>query len=146
MAENGRRAEDHLIGFVNPVGIADTWEEAFESIAEPCLWMSNVYGSRKDLEGKQPPESALVSMETLRKGAETGQQVAFATPIVGTVDQIIDFYLPIVRGEHPQGLTTHLGLEVRTPGVRTEDAHRTMRLFAEHVLPVLAEEAAKAGR
>ncbi|OBJ01015.1 LLM class flavin-dependent oxidoreductase [Mycobacterium sp. 1465703.0] len=146
MIENGRRPEDNLIGFVNPVSIADTWDAAFEAIAEPCLWMSNVYASRKDLDGIQPPDSVLVSMETLRRGAERGEMVSFATPTVGTVDQIIDFFLPIVRGEHPQGLTTHIGIEVRPPGTRTEDVHRTMKLFAEQVRPVLEEEAAKIGR
>jgi hypothetical protein len=48
-----------------------------------------------------------------------------------------------VRGE--RGLITHIGLEVRPPGTATENVHRTMRLFAEHVMPVLREEAEKRG-
>lgn len=143
MRENGRRPEEHLVGFVNIVSVADTWEEAYQAIAEPCLWVSNTYALRRDLAGNQPPESARVSSEAMRRSAETGEQAAFVLPVPGTVDQIIDRFLRIVRGEH--GLITHVGLEVRPPGTRTEDAHRSMRLFAEHVMPVLKEEAAKRG-
>ena len=142
IVEHGRRAEDYLVGFVNVVSIADSWEHAFQAIAEPCLWGSNQY-VRKDLNGNLPPESARVSMEALRRSAETGEQVAFMLPCPGTVDQIIDRFLPVARGE--RGLITHIGIEVRPPGTRTHDAHRTMRLFAEHVMPVLREEAAKHG-
>jgi alkanesulfonate monooxygenase SsuD/methylene tetrahydromethanopterin reductase-like flavin-dependent oxidoreductase (luciferase family) len=144
MRENGRNPEEHLIGFVNHVSIADTWEQAFEATADPCMWVSNQYALRKDLNGVQPPESARVTMEMMRRGAETGEQLAFAVPNPGTVDQIIEKFLPIVRGE--RGLITHIGLEVRPPGTKTDDVHRTMRLFAEQVRPVLQEEAAKLGR
>ena len=144
MRENGRCPEDYLVGFVNQVSIADTWEEAYQAIAEPCQWGSNQYALRPDLEGNQPPEAARVSLDAIRHSAETGEQVAFMLPIPGTIDQIIDKFLPVVRGE--RGLITHIGLEVRPPGTRTEDAHRTMRLFAEHVMPVLREEAVKKGK
>jgi alkanesulfonate monooxygenase SsuD/methylene tetrahydromethanopterin reductase-like flavin-dependent oxidoreductase (luciferase family) len=143
MREHGRRPEEHLIGFVNNVSIADTWEEAFQATAEPCQWVTNQYALRPDLQGNRPPESARVSMEAIRRGAETGERVGFSVPNPGTVDQITEKFLAVVRGE--QGLITHIGLEVRPPGTRTEDVHRTMRLFAEQVMPVLREEAAKRG-
>lgn len=139
----GESPQDKVIGFVNNISIADTWEEAFEATAEPCQWVSNQYALRRDLDGNQPPESDRVTMELIRHGAETGERVGFAVPNPGTVEQIIAKFLPIVRGE--QGLVTHIGLEVRPPGTSTENAHRTMRLFAEHVMPVLRAEAAKRG-
>jgi alkanesulfonate monooxygenase SsuD/methylene tetrahydromethanopterin reductase-like flavin-dependent oxidoreductase (luciferase family) len=146
MKANGRRPEDYLIGFVNHLSIADSWEEAFEATAEPCLWVSNQYALRKGLDGVQPTESARITREMIRAAAESGtpNPAIFAVPGPGTVDQVIEKYLPLVRGQGP--LITHLGFEVRAPGTRTEDAHRTMRLFAEHIMPVLREEAAKAGR
>ncbi|MCP2256135.1 Flavin-dependent oxidoreductase, luciferase family (includes alkanesulfonate monooxygenase SsuD and methylene tetrahydromethanopterin reductase) [Prauserella aidingensis] len=144
MRENGRRPEDHLIGFVNHVSIADTWEEAFQAIAEPCQWVSSTYALRKDLDGNVPPESAVLSLEDIRRGAETGEDVGFAVPGPGTVEQTIERFLPVVGGE--RGLITNLCLEVRPPGTRTEDAHRTLRLFAEQVMPVLKEEAVRHGR
>jgi alkanesulfonate monooxygenase SsuD/methylene tetrahydromethanopterin reductase-like flavin-dependent oxidoreductase (luciferase family) len=148
MREHGRAPEEHLIGFVNHASIAGTWEEAFQASAEPCLWVSNQYALRKGLDGVQPPESARITMEQVRRAAENRDRGVesgriFAVPGPGTVDQTIERFLPVVRGEH--GLITHLGLEVRPPGTKTEDVHRTMRLFAEHVMPVLKEEAAKAG-
>lgn len=139
LREHGRDPVDYLVGFVNVVSIADSWEAAFDAVAEPCQWVSNVYALRRDLEGNVPPQSERVTLEALRHGAETGRSSAFATPLVGTVDQIIDHFLPMVRGE--QGLTTHLVLEVRPPGTQTEHAHRTMRLFATEVRPVLEAEA-----
>lgn len=143
MREHGRRPEDHLIGFVNMVSIGGTWEDAFQAIAEPCQWVGNQYALRRDLSGNQPPESARLSMETIRHGAMTGERVSLFVPEVGTVEQITEKFLSIIRGE--RGLITHIGLEVRPPGTRTEDAHRTMRLFAEHVMPVLKKEAAQRG-
>ena len=41
------------------------------------------------------------------------------------------------------GLMTHIGIEARPPGTRTEDAERTMTLFAREVMPVLKAEASK---
>lgn len=144
MRELGRRPEDYLVGFVNTVSIADTWEAAFEAIAEPSVWTSNQYALRRDLEGNTPPESARISIDDIRGSAQTGEQVGFVLPVVGSVEQIIERFLPIVRGE--RGLLTHIGLEVRPPGTRTEDAHRTMRLFAKEVMPVLKQEARPALR
>ena len=139
MREHGRRPEEYLVGFVNAVSIADTWEQAFTAIAEPCQWVGNQYALRRDLTGHRPPDSARVSLESIRRSAETGERSAFLQPNVGTVDDLIETFLPVVRGE--RGLITHIGLEVRPPGTSTIDAHRTMRLFAEQVIPVLTAEA-----
>ena len=62
-------------------------------------------------------------------------------PIAGTVDDVTEHFLKVVRGE--AGLITHVGVQVREPGTQTEDVHRTMRLFAQEVLPVLRAEAAR---
>lgn len=107
------RPEDQLIGFVNAVSIAASWDEAFAAIGEPCQRVSNEYALRRDLDGQQPPESARLSLDDLLHSAETGEQVGFRLPNVGTVDQIIEKFLPIVRGE--RGLVTHIGFEVRPP-------------------------------
>src|ERR1700754_4493369 len=48
MREHGRRPEDHLVGFVNQVSIANTWADAYDAIGEPCLWVSNTYALRRD--------------------------------------------------------------------------------------------------
>jgi len=141
MREHGRRPEDYFIGFVHQVSIGRTREEAFQAVAEPCLWVSNVYATRRNLDGSLPPESARITMEQLHKAHETGGRAGFATPIAGTVEDVTERFLRIVGGE--QGLITHIGIEVRPPGTKTEDVERTMRLFAQEVMPVLEAEAAK---
>lgn len=143
MRERGRRPEEHFIGFVHPLSIGRTKAEAFEAIAEPSLWVNNVYGTRRNLDGTWPPESARLGMERFRKAVAAGEQVGLFMPIADTVEGVIERMLPIVRGE--RGLITHIGLEVRPPGTKTEDVERTMTLFAREVMPVLKAEAAKRG-
>jgi alkanesulfonate monooxygenase SsuD/methylene tetrahydromethanopterin reductase-like flavin-dependent oxidoreductase (luciferase family) len=141
MRENGRRASDYLIGFVSRISIASTREEAFDAVAEPCTWTSNQYALRPDLAGTYPPESARLSVADIRRAWETrNYRGAFAVPIAGTVADVTEHFLRLARGE--MGLITHVGLQVREPGTRTEDARRTMTLFAREILPVLRAEAA----
>jgi alkanesulfonate monooxygenase SsuD/methylene tetrahydromethanopterin reductase-like flavin-dependent oxidoreductase (luciferase family) len=145
MREHGRKPEDHYIGFVYPTSIAKTKEEAFQAVADSSLWVSNVYATRRNLDGTWPPESSRITMEQLRKAHEAGGKAAtYPAPIAGTVGDVTESFLRIVRGEE-EGLITHIGIEVRLPGTKTEDVHRTMRLFAEEVMPVLKAEAAKRG-
>jgi alkanesulfonate monooxygenase SsuD/methylene tetrahydromethanopterin reductase-like flavin-dependent oxidoreductase (luciferase family) len=143
MREHGRRPEQHLIGFVTMLSIAKTRKDAFAAIAPHALWVNNTYALRRDLEGIKPPESATITIEQLRNAWESGSAIGLFSPVAGTVDDIIDHYLPIVRGE--RGLITHIGIEVRPPGTTTEAAQRTMTLFAREVMPVLKDEAAKRG-
>jgi alkanesulfonate monooxygenase SsuD/methylene tetrahydromethanopterin reductase-like flavin-dependent oxidoreductase (luciferase family) len=142
MRDRGRDPADYLIGFVNRISIGKTREEAFEAVAEPCTWTSNQYALRPSLEGVWPPESARVSVDDIRRAWEAGSyRAAFSVPIAGTVEDVTEHFLKIVRGE--TGLITHIGVQVREPGTRTEDVHRSMTLFAQEVLPVLRAEATR---
>jgi alkanesulfonate monooxygenase SsuD/methylene tetrahydromethanopterin reductase-like flavin-dependent oxidoreductase (luciferase family) len=144
MRAKGRRPEDQYIGFLHNISIAKTRAEAFEAVADSCLWVSNVYATRRNLDGSSPPATDRITMEQFRKGWEAGKQVGFASPRAGTVEDMLEFFLPVMRGE--RGLITHVCLEVRPPGTRTADVERTMTLFAKEVMPVLKAEAAKIGR
>jgi alkanesulfonate monooxygenase SsuD/methylene tetrahydromethanopterin reductase-like flavin-dependent oxidoreductase (luciferase family) len=141
MREQGRRPEDFLIGFVNNVSIADTREAAFDAVAEPSTWVSNQYALRPDVHGNKPPESARYSVEDVRAAWQAGRFRGgpFSVPVAGTVEDVTEHFLKVVRGE--TGLITHIGVAVREPGTSTEHAHRTMTLFAQEVLPVLRAEA-----
>jgi alkanesulfonate monooxygenase SsuD/methylene tetrahydromethanopterin reductase-like flavin-dependent oxidoreductase (luciferase family) len=141
MLANGRRPEDALVGFVNSLTMAPTREEAFQAYAAAALFVSNQYAKRPNLKGEVPPQTALLTMEDMRRGWDTGKPVSFNTPSGGTVDDVLKRFLPIVRGE--QGLITHIGLEFRPPGVSTPNVERSMKMFATEVMPVLREEAAK---
>ena len=94
-----------------------------------------------------------MSVDDIRRAWQSGSyRAAFSVPIAGTVEDITEHFLKIVRGE--LGLITHVGVQVREPGTKNEDVHRTMTLFAQEVLPVLradaervtAERAARAGQ
>ena len=143
MREHGRNPADYNIGFVNMVSIARTKEEAFQAIVEPALWVNNVYALRRNLDGTWPPESARITLEQMRQDHEAGRQTSKAmfAPICGTVEDVIARLLPLVHGA--VGLMTHIGIEARPPGTRTEDSERPMTLLAREVMPVLTAEASK---
>jgi alkanesulfonate monooxygenase SsuD/methylene tetrahydromethanopterin reductase-like flavin-dependent oxidoreductase (luciferase family) len=145
LRERGRRPEDYQIGFVNPVSIHPDREKAFAAIAEASLFTNNTYGLRRNLDGSWPPESKRVDMARVREGWETGKRIGFVSFIAGPVEEVIQKFLPVVRGE-ALGLITHLMIEARQPGMKTEDVERTLTLFAREVMPVLKAEAAKLGR
>lgn len=154
MIEHGRDPKKYLIGFANGVSIGDSFEDAIQAVAEPCAWVSNQYAMRPDLDGKHPPESYRYTADEIVDFSKKGRigeflptpgakPAPFVVPVAGGVSDVRDFFLRSVRGEF--GLLTHFCIEVRPPGVKTEDAHRTMRLFAREVLPALREEAKKQG-
>ena len=86
-----------------------------------------------------PPESARIPMDRFKQADETGEQVCMFPPIADTVDGVIEKLLPVVRSE--RGIITHIMLEFRPPGMKTEDVERSMTLFAQEVMPVLKAEA-----
>ncbi|MGA5538017.1 LLM class flavin-dependent oxidoreductase [Mycolicibacterium nivoides] len=141
MKLNGRRPEDHLIGAFHTTSVADTRNEAFEGIAAGCLLTSNAYAERPDLKDLSSEQHRRLTMADLRRGWEKGEEVGFCTPHAGTVEDMLDYFLPFVRGEH--GLITHLIFEFRPAGTSTEHVERSMTLFANEVLPVLRQEAAQ---
>jgi len=141
MRAKGRRPEDHHVGFVHQMSIAATAAAAFDAIAEPNLWVNNTYATRRNLDGTWPPPEARTSWDDYREAYASGKTVGMFPPIFGTPEQVVDRLLPIVRGE--MGLITHIGIEVRPPGTKTEDAVRTMTLFAREVMPELKAEAAR---
>ncbi|WP_244373034.1 LLM class flavin-dependent oxidoreductase [Streptomyces griseorubiginosus] len=145
--ENGRDPKDYLIlGLVNNVTIGESFEEAFEEAWEPFAWVANQYGQAPSIDDGSPSTQPLYTREDVLRSAKTKKQMGyggFNVPIAGTVDQVIEHFLPIVRGKH--GLITHFGIEVRHPGISTETARRTLKRFAEEVIPVLRAEAAANG-
>jgi alkanesulfonate monooxygenase SsuD/methylene tetrahydromethanopterin reductase-like flavin-dependent oxidoreductase (luciferase family) len=143
LAEQGKRIEDKWVGFCVPVSIAPTREEAFDAMGPYELWVNNIYNLRRDLDGVLPDESNRLTLEQMREANERDERVAMFSPYADTVDRVIERILPIIRGQTPMGFVNHFGVEMRAPGMRTEDVERTMTLFAREVMPVLREEAAK---
>lgn len=142
MKDHGRRPEDHLIGAFHTTSVAATRDEAFDGVAEGCLLTSNAYAERPELTDVLGQQHQRITMADLRRGWERGEEVGFCTPHAGAVEDMFDYFLPIVRGEH--GLITHIIFEFRPAGAANEHVERSMTLFAREVLPVLRQEAAKA--
>jgi alkanesulfonate monooxygenase SsuD/methylene tetrahydromethanopterin reductase-like flavin-dependent oxidoreductase (luciferase family) len=149
---DGRDPRDYLVGISDIVSIGDSQEDALDQIAEACTWVSNQYGLRTNLDGSKPPQHVFTEddiREAARSGATSfgvshgvgGKPRPFSVPIAGTVSEVRDHYLKVVRGE--RGLITHIRLNVRQAGAPTSGVHRTIRLFGTEILPALREESVK---
>jgi alkanesulfonate monooxygenase SsuD/methylene tetrahydromethanopterin reductase-like flavin-dependent oxidoreductase (luciferase family) len=153
MREEGRDPRDFLVGLSDIVALGESREDALEPVVEACTWVSNQYGLRKGLDGSVPPQEHAVTADDVRERALAGKAgfahmpkpgdkpPPFSVPMIGTASEMRDHYLKIVRGE--RGLITHIRLNVRQAGVPTWAVHRTMRMFADEVLPALREEEAR---
>lgn len=126
----GRNPEDHQIAFMLPVCVADTTDRAWE-IAGPGLeYFVNFYETRRDLAGNQAPPERRVTAQQIRAG-----EAGFWRGIIGNPDDVIAGLRPFVDGK--LGRITQLALQMRQPGMSNDDTHRSLRLFAEHVMPAL---------
>jgi alkanesulfonate monooxygenase SsuD/methylene tetrahydromethanopterin reductase-like flavin-dependent oxidoreductase (luciferase family) len=139
----GRRPEDYLIGFHTMVSVGRTREEAFEAIADPCWYVNEQYGTRRNLDGTWPPPSNRVSVDQLREANDAGRSLpnALFNPVADTVEGVIERLLPMARGA--LGPMSHFGYEFRPPGTDTAHVRRSMELFAKEVMPVIRDEATK---
>jgi alkanesulfonate monooxygenase SsuD/methylene tetrahydromethanopterin reductase-like flavin-dependent oxidoreductase (luciferase family) len=152
---SGRNPRDYLIGFVNKISIADNFDDAIEAVADAHAVVSNEYAFRRNMDGNQPeivkPFTRADIIDCARRGrASIGEPPKkgerpppFSVPTAGTVSDIRDYLIKRVRGQH--GLITHMCINAREPGVATEHTHRTMRLFAQEIMPALKEEAKRHG-
>ncbi|MEQ6332665.1 LLM class flavin-dependent oxidoreductase [Sphingobium sp. MK2] len=149
---DGRDPRDYLVGISDIVSIGDSQDDALDQIAEACAWVSNQYGQRTNLDGSVPPRHVFTpdDIREATRGANATFGIAaaagekprpFSVPLAGTVSQIRDHYLCVVRGE--RGLITHIRLNIRQAGAPTAGVRRTMRLFATEILPALREEAVR---
>jgi alkanesulfonate monooxygenase SsuD/methylene tetrahydromethanopterin reductase-like flavin-dependent oxidoreductase (luciferase family) len=155
VTQSGRNPRDYLIGFVNKISIGDSFDEAIDAVAEAHAVVSNEYAFRTDMEGNTPEIGRPFTRDDIIAHARSGRASMgeppkkgerpppFSVPTAGTVSDIRDYLLKRVRGEN--GLITHLVINAREPGIATAHTHRTMRLFAEEIMPALREEAARLG-
>lgn len=126
----GRNPQDHEVALMVMVCVADSTEKAWD-IAGPGLeYHVNFYETRRDLKGELPPPEHAVTAEKLRAG-----EAGFWTAFVGTPDEVIAGLRPLAEGA--MGRLTQFACQMRHPGMSTKDTHRSMRLFAEHVIPAL---------
>ena len=127
----GHDPADHQMAVMVPVCVADTADKAWEIAGRGIEYFVNFYQMRKNLEGVLPGEEARVTIDMLRSG-----NAGFWFAAVGTPDDVIAQLTPVVAGQR-LGHCSQLALQMRQTGMRTEDTHRSMRLFAAEVMPAL---------
>jgi alkanesulfonate monooxygenase SsuD/methylene tetrahydromethanopterin reductase-like flavin-dependent oxidoreductase (luciferase family) len=129
----GRNPDDYFVAPMLHLAIAETTDAAWDASLEGLHYFMNFYQLRKRLDGTIPPPSAEITREMIRAGKTfvPGERGA----LVGTPKEVLKRFLEIRDGV--EGRVTHLPMQVRHPGMRTEDVHRTMRLFAQEILPHL---------
>lgn len=128
----GRNPADYPVASMQMVFVSDSADRAWE-IAGPGLeYFVNFYETRKDLKGVPADPSKRVSAEMIRHG-----QAGFWSAACGTPEDVIAALAPFAAGA--LGRITELAIQFRHAGVRSADTHRSMRLFAEHVIPALDE-------
>ena len=129
----GRDPSGVQVASMQMVCVADDADRAWE-IAGPGLeYFVNFYNLRKDLQGK-PSESEPITEEMIRSG-----NAGFWSAAVGTPDDVIAALTPYCTGQF--GRITELAVAFRHPGMRNDETHRSMNLFAEHVMPALRDHA-----
>ena len=127
----GRNPADHQVSVMIPVCVADTTDKAWEIAGAGLEYFVNFYQMRKDLHGKPAAEDQRVTQEMLRSG-----NAGFWFAAVGTPDDVVAKLRPFVDGH--LGRITQLALQMRQPGMNNADTHRSMRMFADEVIPALA--------
>ena len=128
----GRNPADHRVASMQVICVAESTDRAWE-IAGPGLeYFVNFYQLRRNLQGEPADPAAGVTQEMIQNG-----NAGFWSAAAGTPDDVIRALTPFVTGA--LGRVTDLACAFRHPGMRTEETHRSMRLFAEHVMPALRE-------
>jgi alkanesulfonate monooxygenase SsuD/methylene tetrahydromethanopterin reductase-like flavin-dependent oxidoreductase (luciferase family) len=127
----GRNPADYAVSVMVPVCVADTTDKAWEIAGPGIEYFVNFYQMRKNLQGEPAPADARVTQEMLRTG-----NAGFWFAAVGSPDEVTAKLRPFVDGK--LGRITQLALQMRQPGMSTDDTHRSMRMFADEVIPALS--------
>ena len=127
----GRTPADYAVSVMVPVFVADTADKAWEIAGPGIEYFVNFYQMRKNLQGEPAPAEGRVTQEMLRSG-----NAGFWFAAVGTPEDVIGKLRPFVDGH--LGRITQLALQMRQPGMSTDDTHRSMRMFAREVIPALS--------
>jgi alkanesulfonate monooxygenase SsuD/methylene tetrahydromethanopterin reductase-like flavin-dependent oxidoreductase (luciferase family) len=127
----GRNPTDYQVSVMLPVCVADTTDKAWEIAGRGIEYFVNFYQMRKNLQGEPAPAEARVTQEMLRTG-----NAGFWFAAVGTPEDVIGKLRPFVDGH--AGRVTQFALQMRHPGMRNADTHRSMQMFADEVIPALS--------
>ena len=127
----GRNPADYAVSVMVPVCVADTTDKAWEIAGAGIEYFVNFYQMRKNLQGEPAPADARVTQEMLRSG-----NAGFWFAAVGSPEEVTAKLQPFVAGQ--LGRITQLALQMRQPGMSNDDTHRSMRMFAEEVIPALS--------
>jgi len=137
LAAAGRNPDDYQVASMQMICVTDSAEKGWEIAGRGFEYFVNFYETRKDLQGVPADPSKRITEEMIRSG-----NAGFWSAAVGNPDDVIKALTPFAVGA--LGRVTELACAFRHPGMRNEDTHRSMRQFAEHVMPALREISAGA--
>jgi alkanesulfonate monooxygenase SsuD/methylene tetrahydromethanopterin reductase-like flavin-dependent oxidoreductase (luciferase family) len=126
----GRNPVDYPVASMQMVHVCDSADDGWAAAGEALAYFVNFYEQRKDLQGVPADPAKRVTPEMIRSG-----NAGFWSAAVGTPDDVIGALTPFVVGA--LGRITELAVAFRHPGMGTPEVHRSMRLFADHVMPAL---------
>lgn len=127
----GRNPADYHVSVMVPVCVAETADKAWEIAGDGIEYFVNFYQMRKNLQGEPAPAKDRITQDMLRSG-----NAGFWFAAVGTPEDVIAKLRPFVDGH--LGRITQLALQMRQPGMSNADTHRSMRMFANEVIPALS--------
>ncbi len=127
LVELGRDPKDFGVAAMSLVALAGTEDEAWDGAMEGFLYFLNADNVTV------PGIDGEITAEMLRDGALAHTPYS---PLVGTPATIRERFEELDSGD--RGRVTHVRVMFRQPGMTTAAVERSMRLFAEHVLPAVA--------
>ena len=130
LAAAGRNPADYEVASMQMVCVTDSADKGWDIAGAGFEYFVNFYETRKDLQGVDADESKRVTADMIRSG-----NAGFWSAAVGSPDDVVRGLAPFAGGH--LGRITELAVAFRHAGMNTADTHRSMCMFAEHVIPAL---------
>lgn len=129
LTELGKDPAGHGVAAMRVVAVAETEDEAWTDAGEGVLYFMNA--DNVTVPGIDGP----ITVDHIRDGALRSTPF---DPVVGTPKHVANHFEELASGA--RGRLTHMRLMFRHPGMATPVVERSMRLFAEHVLPAITTQ------
>jgi alkanesulfonate monooxygenase SsuD/methylene tetrahydromethanopterin reductase-like flavin-dependent oxidoreductase (luciferase family) len=137
LLEFGRSPDEHEVGQVIGIHLAETRERAWDEAQHGIRWWMEFHRLRTGAPAGMTPEGPLPELPPAERLRDVeGLFFLPGMPVcVGTPDEVLPTLLAAYGGEH--GRITQFAFHMRHPGMRTPEIRRSMELFRTEVMPRL---------